>query len=170
MAIQQLVLIKQDSVIKVRSKFYFRESYLTSLQKSGVILWLYFKISIISKGMSNDGRPWWVPAHATGWTPAQQNTTVTPLTSTASQIQSLQPAGPSLMTMATNLASTALSAASHAIRTGVVMASEETANKRIETCESCEFLDKTIYRCLKCGCMMKFKAKVEAAKCPIGKW
>jgi len=111
----------------------------------------------------NGGRPWWVPAHAAGWTVAPSGTTVAPITGVAVEsLTGVVTRGPSLMTMATNLAGTALSA--------VVFVSEETYNKRMSICEGCEFLDKSIYRCLKCGCMMKAKARVEVAKCPLQKW
>ena len=77
---------------------------------------------------------------------------------------------PSLAQMATNLASSALSAAVHAATTGVVFAPQEIIDNRVTICEKCEFLDKIAYRCAKCGCWMKSKTKLESAHCPVGKW
>jgi len=125
---------------------------------------------------SND-KPWWVPEHATGWQHSKQYTPGPSVThppsvtaTTLSAANQIPLSGPSLLAMASNLASTALSAARHAAHTGAVMVTEEEANKRISICEGCEFLDKSVYRCLKCGCMMRFKTKVLVAKCPVGKW
>jgi hypothetical protein len=49
-------------------------------------------------------------------------------------------------------------------------ADEELAKLRLETCLSCPELIKTTKQCKKCGCFMIVKTKLEAAKCPIGKW
>ena len=120
---------------------------------------------------TNGDKPWWVPAHATTWTPNQKGTTVVPTSGTLiNGTSGVYIQGPSLMSMAGNLASTALSAIQHAAQTGILFASDEKVEERLKICEACEFLDKSIYRCLRCGCMMKFKAKTEVAKCPINKW
>jgi len=129
-----------------------------------------------SMSAPNDGRPPWVPAHATGWKSVTQNNgmpvplPVTDMSTITNPLTGVRVPGPSLRTMVNNLAGTALSAMQHVVHTGVVFAPESVVNSRLAICESCEFLDKNIYRCLKCGCMMKFKAKVEIAKCPIAKW
>ena len=45
----------------------------------------------------------------------------------------------------------------------------EDVNHRWATCQACpELTDAN--RCKQCGCFMKLKTKVKAAKCPIGKW
>jgi hypothetical protein len=49
-------------------------------------------------------------------------------------------------------------------------ADKELAKLRLETCLSCPELIKTTKQCKKCGCLMTVKTKLEAAKCPIGKW
>ena len=47
---------------------------------------------------------------------------------------------------------------------------EDLANKRYEICKQCpEFISLTT-QCKRCGCFMSAKTKMEAAKCPIGKW
>jgi len=49
-------------------------------------------------------------------------------------------------------------------------ASDDLASKRYEICKQCpEFISLTT-QCKKCGCFMSSKTKMEAAKCPIGKW
>lgn len=45
-----------------------------------------------------------------------------------------------------------------------------TTQFRLTLCNSCEFFNSDSGRCSKCGCFMKIKAKIQAAKCPIGKW
>ena len=49
-------------------------------------------------------------------------------------------------------------------------ADKELAKLRLETCLGCPELIKTTKQCKKCGCFMIVKTKLEAAKCPIGKW
>jgi|APCry1669189472_1035225.scaffolds.fasta_scaffold00947_17 hypothetical protein len=81
-----------------------------------------------------------------------------------------QPAMPSVLKMAGNLAYTAGAAIGNAVIHQQVMASDDVYNKRIETCTNCDALDKNQWRCSKCGCFMKAKAKMIAAKCPLSKW
>jgi anaerobic ribonucleoside-triphosphate reductase len=50
------------------------------------------------------------------------------------------------------------------------VADNETATKRIEICNSCEYLSTTTKRCQKCGCFMFAKTKLLFAQCPIDKW
>jgi len=42
-------------------------------------------------------------------------------------------------------------------------------NERWATCQTCPELGSN-NRCKQCGCFMKLKTKIKAAKCPIGKW
>ena len=42
--------------------------------------------------------------------------------------------------------------------------------KRLATCTLCPFFIKDISACKKCGCLMKGKAKLKNAECPLGKW
>ena len=48
--------------------------------------------------------------------------------------------------------------------------SEELEKSRIDICQACPELIKLTTQCKKCGCIMSAKVKLEAAKCPIGKW
>jgi hypothetical protein len=47
---------------------------------------------------------------------------------------------------------------------------KEEANQRIKICESCEFFDKRMAQCKKCGCFLKLKTLMRSQHCPIGKW
>jgi hypothetical protein len=48
--------------------------------------------------------------------------------------------------------------------------SEDLAESRINICLECPELIKLTAQCKKCGCFMSAKTKMQAAKCPIGKW
>lgn len=41
---------------------------------------------------------------------------------------------------------------------------------RLEICNSCEWFNKALQRCRKCGCFMQLKATLQQADCPMGKW
>ncbi|CAB4128390.1 hypothetical protein UFOVP225_27 [uncultured Caudovirales phage] len=47
---------------------------------------------------------------------------------------------------------------------------ESFAEERLNICKSCPELISITHQCKKCGCFMDFKTKLEAAKCPLGKW
>ena len=49
-------------------------------------------------------------------------------------------------------------------------ASEDKYLNRYQICKSCPELIKLTKQCKKCGCIMKMKAKLELATCPLGKW
>jgi hypothetical protein len=49
-------------------------------------------------------------------------------------------------------------------------APEDLATTRLSICKVCPELIKLTTQCKKCGCFMAAKTKLEAAKCPIGKW
>lgn len=44
------------------------------------------------------------------------------------------------------------------------------SEERLAICNGCPELIKLTSQCKKCGCIMNIKTKLEAAKCPIGKW
>ena len=48
--------------------------------------------------------------------------------------------------------------------------SNEVTEQRLAICKECPYLLQLSTQCKKCGCFMNAKAKLEAAKCPIGKW
>ena len=47
---------------------------------------------------------------------------------------------------------------------------EEVRKERLSICNECEYFKKELSMCKKCGCNMKLKTKLYAAKCPIDKW
>ena len=47
---------------------------------------------------------------------------------------------------------------------------ESHAAGRMAICKECPELIKVVDQCKQCGCFMEFKTKLEAAKCPLGKW
>ena len=47
---------------------------------------------------------------------------------------------------------------------------EEEKNKRIDICNSCEFLFTPTRSCKKCGCFVDAKAALAKADCPRSKW
>ena len=52
----------------------------------------------------------------------------------------------------------------------VARADEKVAEERLSICASCPELIKLTKQCKKCGCFMSIKARLEEAKCPLGKW
>lgn len=51
-----------------------------------------------------------------------------------------------------------------------IQASNTTFESRMKICGGCPELWAPTFQCKRCGCFMKGKAKLEAAKCPLGKW
>ena len=51
-----------------------------------------------------------------------------------------------------------------------VFASECVLQVRLETCAACPHLQRSIWRCTKCGCFMQVKARLQGSACPIGSW
>lgn len=47
---------------------------------------------------------------------------------------------------------------------------EQTAERRLDICLSCDKLIKLTKQCRECGCIMPAKVKLEKATCPLGKW
>lgn len=83
---------------------------------------------------------------------------------------------PSLKEMVYSLNETLQAMLKTAIEKKVVLLSEEKARARLDICLACEFFmvqpEGSIVpaRCSRCGCGMKIKARMAAAKCPIDKW
>lgn len=42
--------------------------------------------------------------------------------------------------------------------------------ERISICRSCEHLNPIFVQCKKCGCFLKFKARMKGEDCPDGRW
>lgn len=68
------------------------------------------------------------------------------------------------------LGKTAMDAMSEYSRRGLLVQSEEKMNMRMQLCSECKCFDKSSSRCSLCGCFMKVKVRIEASKCPVGKW
>ncbi len=49
-------------------------------------------------------------------------------------------------------------------------ADDTTKKERLDICISCPELIQLTKTCKKCGCFMELKTKLEASRCPIGKW
>lgn len=49
-------------------------------------------------------------------------------------------------------------------------ANKDLAEKRLNICKDCPDFISLISQCKQCGCFMNIKTKLDAAKCPIGKW
>ena len=83
---------------------------------------------------------------------------------------------PSLKAMVYSLSETLQNVLNTAAKNKVILVTEEQALARLDICLQCEFfitqLENSIMpaRCAKCGCGMKFKARLAAAHCPINKW
>ena len=53
---------------------------------------------------------------------------------------------------------------------GTVLADDAKVDTRMELCAGCKSFDKDSARCSLCGCFMKLKVRLDASKCPVGKW
>jgi hypothetical protein len=42
--------------------------------------------------------------------------------------------------------------------------------QRLAICNSCEWFNKRLAKCRKCGCFMHLKTTLRRAKCPMDKW
>lgn len=49
-------------------------------------------------------------------------------------------------------------------------ADTEESKRRFDICKQCPELLAVTNQCKKCGCFMSVKTKIDASKCPEGKW
>ena len=68
------------------------------------------------------------------------------------------------------MAGNAIKAAGDLIKKGFKLATAEEQAERLEICKGCEHYIKDQNRCLECGCFLKWKARMEAWNCPLGRW
>jgi len=68
------------------------------------------------------------------------------------------------------MAKNAVVALGHAIRTKGKKVSAVERLERLSICDSCEWISRKAFRCVKCGCYANYKSRLAAWKCPIGKW
>ena len=80
--------------------------------------------------------------------------------------------GPNLLQMAFSLSETGKDVLAGAIKSGVILATEDVVTERQSMCLSCDKLKKDgiISRCMACGCGMNIKTRLEKSKCPLSKW
>jgi hypothetical protein len=50
------------------------------------------------------------------------------------------------------------------------LADKTTYYARLQVCSQCDRLQKPIYLCKECGCIMPAKAKIKTSMCPLNKW
>lgn len=67
-------------------------------------------------------------------------------------------------------AATAVASEVKSVANGKDPIAEEEVERRLRVCGECEFFLTSQKRCSKCGCFMKFKAKLRSQSCPVGKW
>jgi hypothetical protein len=75
---------------------------------------------------------------------------------------------PSKITQAKNAAVAASKLAKQVVSLKKVKVSDEEYNRRMEICKGCDKFKKN--RCTVCGCVSKWKNKLQTETCPIGKW
>jgi hypothetical protein len=69
-----------------------------------------------------------------------------------------------------NLSEAALNSLKGMANNGVLMATEEKAQSRMEICSTCTCLEVASSRCKLCGCFMTTKVRLDVSKCPASKW
>jgi hypothetical protein len=69
------------------------------------------------------------------------------------------------------------SLASSAAKAGVaiadgkpIIAQKNKSQERLDVCNKCKDLDKSLGRCTVCGCFVSAKVKADYESCPLGKW
>lgn len=77
---------------------------------------------------------------------------------------------PDIVEMASNLGKQIVDSTLTLAVSGQVFVDENIQNNRFTICAKCEHFILNQSRCNICGCYMKTKVKLIAAKCPAGKW
>lgn len=75
---------------------------------------------------------------------------------------------PSLVSQASNLALSGARVIKAIVKKERIKASAQEIARRQAICNECEFFVNK--RCLKCGCFIAFKTRLETEHCPIKKW
>lgn len=75
---------------------------------------------------------------------------------------------PSLIQKASNAAGAGGRAVKSILGGGKLFVDDPEQNRRLTICATCEFY--TGSTCKKCGCHIRFKAKLTTEHCPINKW
>jgi hypothetical protein len=69
-----------------------------------------------------------------------------------------------------NLSESVLKSLEGMAKNGVLMATEEKAQSRMQICSTCTCFEVASARCKLCGCFMTTKVRLDASKCPANKW
>lgn len=56
------------------------------------------------------------------------------------------------------------------IKNKKIISSKQDAKYRLDICNKCKDLDKSLGRCTICGCFVSIKVKADYESCPIGLW
>ena len=77
---------------------------------------------------------------------------------------------PPKIQMAKNLGRSIRKNISTLLKGDKVAASDEKVKIREKTCLHCDWLDKKRLRCIRCGCAIPIKIRLEEESCPLNKW
>jgi hypothetical protein len=79
---------------------------------------------------------------------------------------------PPLPVMAGNLFASAMKVAGGALRRHPLLVDADEAERRHEHCTTCEWWVRETDRCAhpQCGCRLRYKTRLYALACPVGKW
>jgi len=77
---------------------------------------------------------------------------------------------PSKIQMAKNLGGSIKKNISTLVKGDKVAASDKKVKMREKTCLHCDWFEKEKLRCVKCGCIVPIKIRLEEESCPLNKW
>tara|TARA_Y100000034_G_scaffold108826_1_gene139496 strand:- start:435 stop:785 length:351 start_codon:yes stop_codon:yes gene_type:complete len=77
---------------------------------------------------------------------------------------------PPKIQMAKNLGGSIKKNISTLLKGDKVAASDKKVKMREKTCLHCDWFDKKKLRCVKCGCVIPIKIRLEEESCPLNKW
>jgi len=77
---------------------------------------------------------------------------------------------PSKVQMVKNLSGSVKKNVSALLKGDKVAASEGKVKMREKTCLHCDWFEKEKLRCVKCGCVVPIKIRLEEESCPLNKW
>lgn len=69
-----------------------------------------------------------------------------------------------------NLSSSVVKGAEAIANDKKIISTKTTAQSRLDICNKCKDLDKSLGRCEVCGCFVSIKAKIDYESCPLGMW
>jgi hypothetical protein len=77
---------------------------------------------------------------------------------------------PTKIQMAKNLGGSIKKNISTLLKGNKVAASDKKVKMREKTCLHCDWFEKKKLRCIKCGCVIPIKIRLEEETCPLNKW